>query len=128
MFGTETTLGEQYTTIENLIWQLEDAVSFMELFEDEETAERKQAKEKSIEQANKYLDSLKKEMVQLDEDGASDDSYRVCTGSGEIMVEGYIINDGEAYYKDKEELLKVYTEEQSQEMYEEEILYWTTWH
>lgn len=52
---------------------------------------------------------------------------RQCHVCGEIMHEGYCINDGEEYYCSEGCLLSVYTNEEYLDMYNEGLAYWTEW-
>ena len=53
---------------------------------------------------------------------------RICTVCKKIMIKGYIINGGQAYYCSDECLNKHYTREQWNDMYDEEgDSYYTEW-
>lgn len=123
------TMGEKYTTIENLIGELQDALSFMETLDDinEEDTQRKERKHHALNEANQMLEHMAAEYRTAYEDDTFDDTYRICSSSGDIMTEGFCIGGGDEYYKDEEELLKTYTQQEWDEMFEEGDLYWTQW-
>lgn len=54
--------------------------------------------------------------------------FRVCSECGEPMIQGYCVDDGEAYYCSDECLHKHFTDEEWEEAYEEGWGYWTTWY
>ena len=58
-----------------------------------------------------------------------EDSYRVCSECGSVMVEGFVIGGGDEYYCSEECLHKHYTQEEYLKMYEEndDDNYWTQW-
>jgi hypothetical protein len=66
-----------------------------------------------------------------------EEDFRVCSCCKEEMVEGYVVENGEAYYCSDECLGEVYSPEEIEEMftqineYDEWLYspnYWTTWH
>lgn len=57
----------------------------------------------------------------------SDDDFRICDVCGKKMYEGYLI-DGEEHYCSDECLHKVYTADEYNEMYDEDIGFWTNWY
>ena len=58
-----------------------------------------------------------------------DESFRVCSECGSIMVQGYVIGGGDEYYCSDECLHKHYSEEEYLQMYEDndDDNYWTQW-
>lgn len=57
---------------------------------------------------------------------------RVCDTCGHLMIEGYILYDGDEYYCSNECMLEQYTEEEKEEILKEAdtdegTSYWTEW-
>lgn len=52
---------------------------------------------------------------------------RTCDICGKELQSGYVIADGEEYYCSDECLGKVYTKEEFNDLYDEDVAYWTTW-
>lgn len=53
---------------------------------------------------------------------------RRCSECGDVMHEGFCINEGCEYYCSKECLHKHYTEDEYNELYDADDAYWTTWY
>lgn len=53
---------------------------------------------------------------------------RSCDKCGRHMIDGYVIRDGLEYYCSDECLHSKYTESEYNDMYLEDIAYWTTWY
>ena len=58
----------------------------------------------------------------------SEEEYRVCTACGELMQEGYCIDDGAEYFCSDDCLNSYYSEEEYLELCEQDSAYWTTWY
>ena len=61
-----------------------------------------------------------------------DEEFRVCSECGDVMIDGYVINDGDEYYCCDECLHKHYTEEEYLNLYYDgdfdgESTYYTQW-
>ena len=52
---------------------------------------------------------------------------RVCDCCGNIMYEGHYIDEIYEYYCDDECLNKSITKEEQEELYEKDLLFWTSW-
>jgi len=52
---------------------------------------------------------------------------RYCKITGEYMTEGFYNEDKGTYYKDEEALKHDFTDEERQEAFEQQWLYWTSW-
>ena len=52
---------------------------------------------------------------------------RVCDCCGNIMYEGHYIDEICEYYCDDECLNKSITKEEQEELYEKDLLFWTSW-
>lgn len=55
-------------------------------------------------------------------------AVRRCGECGKLMLEGYCIDSGYAYYCSDECLHKNTSEKEYLEMYEEDLAFWTEWH
>lgn len=55
------------------------------------------------------------------------DNYRICSACGKIMTEGYCIDDGLEYFCCDGCLHTRYSEEEYNEMFENDVAYWTEW-
>lgn len=134
----ELTMGDKYEIIGNLIYQLSDSIGFMETLSEEpswigcvceaEDIESENCtcidkdgniaritnKVKALEHAGFLLKQMQTEYKKAYEDKSSnvfDDSYRVCSECGDIMIEGYCIDGGDAYYCNTDCLEKNMTQE-----------------
>ena len=52
---------------------------------------------------------------------------RVCDCCGDLMYEGHYIDEICEYYCDDECLNKSITKEEQEELYEKDLLFWTSW-
>lgn len=57
------------------------------------------------------------------------DCFRICTHCKQLMIKGFVIEDGEEYFCSEEHLHTTYTKEEYEEMYDdgEGNTYWTEW-
>jgi hypothetical protein len=125
-------LGNQYMMISELVDELNDSVMFMETlmeFEDEEVTQRRTDKENLIESTNQFLKEFESELMEKLENGEDDNSYRFCSECERIMIEGYLINDGDEYYCSDDCLERNMTKEEYLESYAdgEGSSYYTAW-
>lgn len=61
---------------------------------------------------------------------SEDDSKRICSVTGEEMTEGWVVNDGELYFKyEKDALAWCISQEYEdiQSAYHDDVIYWTEW-
>jgi hypothetical protein len=61
---------------------------------------------------------------------SEDDGVRICSITGEQMVEGWVANDGEHYFKyEKDALAWCISQEYEdiQSAYNDDVIYWTEW-
>lgn len=58
------------------------------------------------------------------------DTIRICSECGDVMQEGYCIEDGDSYHCDKKCLNKRYTDEEFEELYDngDGNSYYTEWY
>ena len=77
--------------------------------------------------AEKYKDDVINHLVELEEEL---DLFRICSSCGKPMIEGYCIEDGEAYYCSDECLYKHLSEEEFLSLYNngKGNSYWTNWY
>jgi hypothetical protein len=66
---------------------------------------------------------------ELECDNIMNDHIRICDECGEVMTQGYCINDGDEHYCSDECLHKHYTQDEYLEMYDDGNgdSYWTDW-
>jgi hypothetical protein len=151
MTNNHLTMGEQFLLVSNALYELEDALSFMETFEFEPQfvgciceaeSENKcscidsegnhiriQNKQIALTDLKNLLNQMTEEYKKAHEEGECDDSYRICSDCKEIMTEGYCIENGLAYYCNDTCLHKHMSQEHYDELYAEGEgdSYWTSW-
>lgn len=69
------------------------------------------------------IEALKSWMIDSDPT-----DYRICEKCGKAMDEGFVFNDGMAYYCSEKCLHQDYTEEEYQELYDEDVAFYTEWY
>ena len=76
---------------------------------------------------NTYLEYLKNDFASLGE--TIDDTIKVCSECGKVMIEGYCIEGGQYYYCSDECLHKHFTKEDYEELYDDGNgdSYYTEW-
>jgi hypothetical protein len=72
-------------------------------------------------------EAIEEDCICFEIDGELIGEYRICTECGKMMVDGYVINDGEEYYCSEDCLHKHCTPEQYGELFEEDCAYYTDW-
>lgn len=55
------------------------------------------------------------------------EDFRICSNCGVKMYSGYVINDGEEYFCCDDCLHSKYSETEYDELYKEDLAYWTEW-
>lgn len=61
---------------------------------------------------------------------SEDDNLRTCSVTDEEMTEGWVVNDGELYFKYEKDAINWCTENGYsglQEAYDDDVIYWTEW-
>lgn len=61
---------------------------------------------------------------------SEEDSKRVCSVTDEDMTEGWVVNDGELYFKYEKDAIQWSIDngyDGLQSAYDDDVIYWTTW-
>lgn len=61
---------------------------------------------------------------------SEEDNKRTCSITGEDMIEGWVVNDGELYFKYEKDALAWCIEHEYdglQSAYDDDVIYWTEW-
>ena len=74
------------------------------------------------------LEAIEENQLYFNEDGTIFGEYRICSHCGKVMIDGYLIDEGAAYYCSDECLYSNMTEEEYQELYKEDIAFYTEWY
>ena len=82
-----------------------------------EVVELLNSKMKSNEINEKFIEIMEEYDIEL----------RQCTSCGNIMHEGHYVDEICEYYCDDECLNKSITKEEQEELYEKDLLFWTSW-
>lgn len=74
------------------------------------------------------IDAIEENQVYFNEDGTIFGEYRICSHCGKVMIDGYLVDEGAAYYCSDECLYSNMTEEEYLELYEEDVAFYTEWY
>lgn len=74
------------------------------------------------------IESIKNDMIYFNDDGTILGEYRICSHCGNVMIDGYLIDEGAAYYCSDDCLYANMTQAEYMEMYESDDAFYTQWY